>query len=405
MNKYLSILGAFDRYNYGDLLFPILLSENFNKKNPTEEYIINFFSTIKNDLSKCGGVRTNSISNLFKIGDYCDEHKIILSGGEILTCTWTIMYHYLNSNYDLIVRILRKLLDEKSTDNFLRFMFNQKTILPWIIEPDLFNCDVKIAYNAVGGSSLSYFDNEYKKIVIENLKKAKYISLRDNLSYKIIKELSSDIECKVSPDSAIIMSDIFSKDLLKSSLSPETKEIIYKNEGNYICFQSAKFLVEDKEDMIAYELKKIAINNHIPVVIFPIGLATGHEDQYIINELKKRLEGYNNIFFISENITILDIMAIIAFSRLYAGTSLHGFITAMSFGIQRICVSSKITKLIQFAQTWDLEEILIGIEYENLSEGILSSLKLQTDKYVEHSSKLKEIYYKDFEIMLEKLNT
>ena len=54
--KTINIIGAFDRYNYGDLLFPIVIEKYIkeNKKDLLEKYDLRYFGLVESDLSSVG---------------------------------------------------------------------------------------------------------------------------------------------------------------------------------------------------------------------------------------------------------------------------------------------------------------------------------------------------------------
>lgn len=57
--KSINIIGAFDRYNYGDLLFPIIIEEYIKKYNCEliKKYKLEYYALVQSDLSKVGGKR------------------------------------------------------------------------------------------------------------------------------------------------------------------------------------------------------------------------------------------------------------------------------------------------------------------------------------------------------------
>src|SRR5699024_2081618 len=64
------------------------------------------------------------------------------------------------------------------------------------------------------------------------------------------------------------------------------------------------------------------------------------------------------IFIMPRN--IYEIMGLIAFSKVYLGTSLHGAITAMSYLVPAIGLNRKVHKLESYMRTW------VSTQYSNL---------------------------------------
>lgn len=62
-----------------------------------------------------------------------------------------------------------------------------------------------------------------------------------------------------------------------------------------------------------------------------------------------------NKFSIVDDLNVWEIMYLIIKSQAFYGTSLHGVITAMSFGVPHYCINKNISKLTSFLETWSVE--------------------------------------------------
>ena len=84
----IALVGAFDRYNYGDILMPIIMHNqimtNLNLKNIDFSY----YGLFKSDMSECKGYSTDALSELKNK----EVDVIIFVGGEVLTSRFTGMY-------------------------------------------------------------------------------------------------------------------------------------------------------------------------------------------------------------------------------------------------------------------------------------------------------------------------
>jgi len=101
----------------------------------------------------------------------------------------------------------------------------------------------------------------------------------------------------------------------------------------------------------------------------------------------------NESWFITapEDLDIWEIMALIARSSLYVGTSLHGYITAFAFGIPRLGLG-KIKKLTGFRDTWDLPSMPAGIPYRELFTAATRALEHDPDELERIASDVAMIY-------------
>jgi len=66
MKKKICIYSACDRFNYGDLLFPMVLT-NLLKQSFGDKYDIEIFGTIRSDLSPYGALKTKPIRQVFRL--------------------------------------------------------------------------------------------------------------------------------------------------------------------------------------------------------------------------------------------------------------------------------------------------------------------------------------------------
>jgi hypothetical protein len=80
------VIGAFDRYNYGDLLFPLVIEKQLSSYGHPFEF--QYFGLVKSDLSAVGGLPTQDLQEFYKA---CEEGgtpvHVIIAGGEALGVT------------------------------------------------------------------------------------------------------------------------------------------------------------------------------------------------------------------------------------------------------------------------------------------------------------------------------
>ena len=58
------IIGAFDRYNYGDLLFPIILEKQLQTYG--QDFRFQFLGLVKSDLRPQGGIPTQGLKEFYR---------------------------------------------------------------------------------------------------------------------------------------------------------------------------------------------------------------------------------------------------------------------------------------------------------------------------------------------------
>jgi hypothetical protein len=355
--KKIALFGAFDRNNYGDILFAKIFEEYSKIKN--KKYKFDFLGLKKSDLTSLGGYKTESISK--KINN--DYDSLILVGGDVLTVNWYSMYRCFSKNQILLkfYDIIYNLLPWRYKNSFFKLLMNGKTKFPWLVSKQDLIPNVKVIYNSVGGSDFDIYPDDYKqnfKKIIENID---YISVRDaKLKESIEKNVGKEI--LLSPDSALIMSEIYSLEKLKKLISEEIKNSnILK--GDYIAFQVKDTIGIPNIDILVNELEKIYEKYNYPVALVPIGRAAGHSDHIPLEAIAKKLK---TPYFIPKNNSIFDTMYIIGNSKLYLGTSLHGAITAFSYCKPHYALTNTVEKLSEFLKTWGIKKQLKEIDCDKI---------------------------------------
>ncbi len=338
-NKVL-FLSASDRINYGDLLFPIVFSKVFNDN----ELDIEYFGTVKSDLKKFGAIPTLSLKSLSRSAQSSSiKVSVVVGGGQVFFASYTTIYSFISKSYRYLLNNKFFLKINKRFKIAEWILSSAIAPLPFVIIP---SSKIDVIYNAVCGGDLDKVNAKTGRKIIAALNAATHLSVRDNWSLSLLNK--DDIFPELVPDSALIMSDFFSMNFLKK-FGPLAE---IQNHSSYIFLQLG--IAKGPKDFSSFVESLIQYKNQLnceKVICCPIGLAPGHEDSVIlkkISELSSEIE-----MFIPKN--IYDIMSCIAHSRAFFGTSLHGLITAYSFGVPFVPLNKSIPKLDSFVKTWTID--------------------------------------------------
>lgn len=329
--KRLYILAPNDRFNYGDLLFPYVLTHYL--KDSVDSII--YCSTSKSDLSPLGGYPTEDFHVLYHVDENYDNY-LIVAGGECLLVGWPLIISFISSAYRKLWEIPRKfslhrIIGEdlliKLTGYLISLNHKVKTKYPFTVGKNELPGFVDIMYNAVGGSWLKGREDIINsKEVLEILKSVTYISVRDQAANETLNNCS--ITNTLTPDSVVLLSKIFSPIDVHTRISKTIHE--FDVNLKYVFFQVNQGIYLSHKKEIIKQLYKI-IGDGYMIVLCPIGTALGHKDDVALNELYK-IVGPSNSFLV-KNPSVWDIMWLIIKSNIYIGTSLHGGITAMSYEV------------------------------------------------------------------------
>ncbi len=347
--KKLYILAPNDRFNYGDLLFPHILTAYF--ENVVDEIV--YCSTSKADLRYKGGHKVSSFRVLYEASSQ-DDNYLIVAGGEALCCSWNVIL-FIRKRYELLFRLLWKHFKVRKWENERRWDFinkvfrraiGAKTFFPFTIGKNELPHFKGVFYNSLGGGGLAkeMFILE-KPEVKDILKSVDYIAVRDADSAHCLESIG--IIARVAADSAILMSEVFPRHLLDTKVSLEVRAMVEKK---YIFVQGSKYDIKKSVQDIALQVKRLSEEYSFEICLCPIGMALGHCDDAGLAMLSRELlaNGVSSTFI--QNPSIYDIMWLIANAELYVGTSLHGVITAMSYGTP-YC-GYRVEKVKRYIETW-----------------------------------------------------
>jgi Polysaccharide pyruvyl transferase. len=235
-----------------------------------------------------GGKPTKSISELFIDNNMPENSILIISGGEVLPARLSNMcWDSENSRIILMIKkAIRKISGIQLYENSLKRKLNIYNNFPWVFGKKDFYNDVKILYNSVGGASLEDLNIQELDNIKNKLKTSDYLSVRDNKTVYNLKEINP----RLAPDSATIMSEFFTIDILKDKVSNPIEKFVSKNNGKYICIQSNLDSIKGKEDILVKQLEKIYIKYNYNIVLLPIGIATNHDDDIALKKIKNKLK-------------------------------------------------------------------------------------------------------------------
>lgn len=394
--KNIVVIGAFDRYNYGDNLMPILF-EFFLKKyypNIFNKYNLEFSALVDSDLSKYKAKKTVAISKVFD-GRHDSIHAVIAIGGEVLCASSSALFLHMNHSAKLVkfIKLLRKMRLSILADMVCQKYYGLPWEYPYI--PKRLEPHIKVAFNTVGGGVPKRVLGPYLHSVRKRLFDADYLSVRDKRTARSLEKFCSPT---VFPDSAIVMSYLVSDEFL----GIESRVCINKlKSDNYICFQAAPKKVGASAYQCAETLGEISKKHGLKVILCPIGYASGHDDIEFLREVEKHSNGE---FIVLDDLNLWEIMSVIRHSKFFIGTSLHGVITALSFSVPHIGVNQKVVKLDKFLAEW-------GIGSSNKCYSILeildifdSVLNFDKEKFRAHSKYLIELGLTNYHDMVNSLH-
>ncbi len=387
-NKIL-ILGAFDRYNYGDLLFPLMVERSIEGKINNSEF--HFFGLKRSDMSKIGAKKTLSISDFYKHSNSSEIPTwVIVAGGEVLPITWTMLFSHLNPFYHILTGFKRFF----DVEPIIKRFFGSKTELPFLISKESLGKVNGVFYNSIGasGANKSAFE-KYKSL--EEVKFIDYFSVRDSISFENFKNVAKNPV--LTPDSAILLSNYFKLDNIVENLSNNVKTFVNDlGKKNFIFFQINKETYLFNKENILRTLEEFHNKYDVHICLCPIGFASKHSDQHALESIHQNLRTPNTFF---PDVNIWDILYLIANSKIYLGTSLHGVITAMSYNVPYLGYS--ISKVENYLKTWGNDKANYCPNVESILSTFEIALSMDLEELQLDVDRQKELALQNFDNMIE----
>jgi len=339
------LFGAFDRYNYGDNLMPVLFEMFIEKygKHLLNEFEFEYAAISSSNLENYACYKTKNVNAM--LNNLPKGSAFVVIGGEVLCGRNQSLFLHMQDNllHHTVLKIFRKLLPS-IFNTYAKSRYSTPWEFPFIPSVNFFKEDVKIIFNTVGGDLNGLNKNELIDVK-KRIFSSDYFSVRDNRTFDHMKVTNK--ETMLAPDSAYIMSDLIDKASLMNKVNSEFSK---KLPDDYFVFQAAPNKIGCSVNDCIKHISALADKTGKKILLLPIGYASGHDDLYLLRKIHKALPKTVLLY----ELTLWEIMYAIAASKGYFGTSLHGAITAMSFNIHHFGINKKIAKLDAFLQDWSV---------------------------------------------------
>ncbi|MGF6934885.1 hypothetical protein OKW41_004047 [Paraburkholderia sp. UCT70] len=365
------VFGAFDRHNLGDLLFPHVVA----KLLACDDVI--FAGLAKRDLRVHGGHAVQALAQLAAERGK-DRVHIVHAGGEILTCgDWEAAVMLLP--WDQAQKVVARLEthnDERRA--WARALTGLDALAPYMTSREMFPCASSVTYQAAGGVDVERLDPGMRAEVLSKLAQADDVSVRDIHTQNGLA--AAGILARLVPDPAVMVTELFGANIRACKERSGVADLQSAFPDGYVAVQfSADFGDDGTLGVLARELDRVSNESGLGIVFFRAGAAPWHDDMACYERIAARMKVSRTQLF--RSLEIWDICALIADARAYAGSSLHGRIVALAFGLPRVnffhpARANDTTKQSAFAATWEPACVPGSVGIEALSQAMLHALTI-----------------------------
>jgi hypothetical protein len=374
------LFGAFDRHNFGDLLFPHLLEALLPGR--TFEYC----GLATRDLRPFGGHRVTPLA--------AGATHFIHAGGELLTCTaWqaAVMLCEPDEAADIVARYDA---DPAAAAAWAARQLGTTRTMPYVVGRDVLAPGGRLIFNTVGGVEWNVLSAAQREEVKAALRSADWLSVRDHVTQAALR--AEGIDAPLCPDPAVMVEQCFGEVIRWHQQQGAVKDMRDAFPQGYLACQfSADFADDASLDALAQGLSKGAAATGLGLALFRAGAAPWHDDPALVETLQRRLPpGTARLF---PSLHLWDLCALIAASRGVVSSSLHGRIVALAYALPRVSLAppqqgSRPDKRAAFAETWEPDAIPRSVAVDRIEPALMQSLAVPADILHENAASLRARY-------------
>ena len=377
----LVLFGAFDRHNFGDLLFPHLMTALL------PERVFAFAGLVERDLLAFGGHRVRALGAERPL-------QLIHVGGELLACTaWQAAVMLLDPA-GAAAAIARYDADPVAAAAWAARQLGTSRLAPYVVGREALAPGGTLIFNAVGGVDWSHLSLAHREAVKTALRQADWASVRDHLTQAALRAEGLDVP--LCPDPAVMVAACFGERIAVQQHHGEVQALRTDFPQGYLALQfSADFGDDATLDALVRELSRVVAATGLGLVCYRAGAAPWHDDAGLYDILQQRLPpGTTRLF---ESLNLWDICALIAASRGAIGSSLHGRIVALAYGLPRVSLippqqGDRPLKAAAFAETWEPDSVPRGVTVDEIERAVMQALAAPTDVLQDNAANLRARY-------------
>jgi len=374
------LFGAFDRHNFGDLLFPHLLEALLPGR------AFETCGLAERDLRAFGGHRVTPLLGR--------PSCLIHAGGELLTCAaWQAAVMLLDPAVaaDLIARYDA---DPAAAAVWAVSQIGTARSLPYVVGREVLAPGGRLIFNAVGGVEWALLPAAQREEAKAALRAADWLSVRDHVTQAALR--AEGIDAPLCPDPAVMVAECFGELVSRHQQRDAVKAMREAFPQGYLACQfSADFADDASLDALAQGLSGVVSATGLGVALFCAGTAPWHDDPALFERLRHRLPSGTAHCF--DSLQLWDICALIAASRGVVASSLHGRLVALAYGLPRVSLAlpqqeTRPGKVAAFAETWEPDAVPRSVGVGQVEPALMRALAVPHDVLQDTAAQLCQRY-------------
>lgn len=376
------VIGHFAAFhsNYGDIMYRPVLEALLQQENAATA--LRGYSLVDGDAPLRGGFGISKIADFVNESSHGEVSSLIIGGGAVLKPTSPHVAKNFNAEVRrrrwrrpvrAVIESLRDARDPQGRDDrFRREFLNYPHLSPFLLAPSDFARPVPVAYCSCGaGSAFPHLPREAAR---EAFDQAAFLYVRDEWTGRLIRELGVRVPVHVAPDLVV-------------SLSRTHASADLPRQGN-VCLR--KHGVPEKRPLLVFQcvppanpadfeslrgaLRCVSDQKQYTLALLPIGYC--HGDHEVLARLAAEIPSH---LVLAKD--IWEIAGVIAVADAFVGTSMHGCITAFSFGVPFVIGPTPHAKQAGFLDVCGINRDLELSSWSGLPERLAWSCALGPDYF------------------------
>jgi hypothetical protein len=381
------LFGAFDRHNLGDLLFAHVAAALL----PGRPLV--FAGLADRDLRGVGGHRVHRLADLAPAWRSQPVHLIHV-GGEILTCgAWQAAAMLLPPD-EAPATIAYLDPRQRQRGAWAHRLIGLGARAPYVASRLKYPGLQRVIHAGSGGVDLDRVAPALRREVLADLGSADVVAVRDRRTQALLANVG--ITARLVPDPAVMVAALFGDRIRARADTIAALQGAWP--GGYLAVQfSADFGDDETLALIADRLDEVCAAQRCGAVFFRAGAAPWHDDLTVLHRVAARMRGGRARVF--ESVDLWELCALIAHGRALCGSSLHGRIVALAFGLPRVGLrrpGAAPGKQAAFAASWD-DEMPVDVDPGGIGAAIGRALAGDAGRLRAIADRLARRYRDDFE--------
>lgn len=387
--------------NFGDILYRIVIEAALRRVGIDGDF--QSYAFLSGRAPCHGGYGIKSIQP-FLNRPGTQKDLFIVGGGDILHANRAPLAHH----YQRIVEARRRknpwlrIRDriagwEFDRDEFVRDHMTYDSVGPFVLDRTCFPGIKKLAYLSCGVPF--GFDDTQADAVRAAFESACFVYFRDRPSLEKIESKGVSTQMYCAPDIIVTLSDFFNKDTLQR----RGREILNRaglTEGKRVlCFQCQP-PPEQFIEPIMEQLKILNRDQDYEIALVPTGFC--HGDHTFLENVASLSGGQFKYVDIH---SIFDIIAVIAAVDFFAGTSLHGNVSAFSLGVSHLFGRLEVDKIGGFLDMTNLDHKLAINDWKDLASTVEWAAERDQEQSMDCLRVAKNRVYELLKLLREKMET